>query len=198
MNPRVYVFVLLVAVLAGFGGAAAYRMITLPDRDFSAPPADGAGRAVADPARAAAGMVGEPRPDYTLADRDGQFVNAADFDGGVVLVNFWATWCKPCREEMPMLAELYRTRADQGLEIVGIALDDVAAARDFAAELGIEYPILIGSTDVMAVVRLYGNVSGALPYSVLIDRDGLIRWTYAGELDEAELVRRVDALLEAG
>lgn len=97
-----------------------------------------------------------------------------------------------------MLADLYRERVGDGLQIVGIALDDVAAARSFAAELGIDYPILVGSTDVMAVARLYGNVSGVLPYSVLIDPAGIIRWTYLGELKEPELRAQLDALLPIG
>lgn len=97
-----------------------------------------------------------------------------------------------------MLAELSREHVADGLQVVGIALDDVAAAREFAAELGIDYPVLVGSTDVMAVARLYGNVSGMLPYSVLIDRDGVIRWTRLGVLEEAELQQRVVELLEAG
>lgn len=94
-----------------------------------------------------------------------------------------------------MLAELYREHVGSGLQVVGIALDDVAAAREFAAELGIDYPILVGSTDVMAVVRLYGNVSGVLPYSVLIDREGMIAWTHLGVLEEEELAGQIDVLL---
>lgn len=196
MNARFAILVLLVAVLAGFGGAAAWRLLTM-DRSPDSAPA-GAEQALADGQRSAEAMVGERRPDYTLGSSGGERVLAADFDGSVVLVNFWATWCAPCREEMPMLAALYREHVADGLQVVGIALDDVAAAREFAAELGIDYPVLVGSTDVMAVARLYGNVSGMLPYTVLIDRDGVIRWTRLGVLEEAELQRRLGELLEAG
>jgi len=122
-------------------------------------------------------------------------VSASDFDGSVVLVNFWATWCKPCREEMPMLVELHAEFGDADLQVVGIALDDVQQARDFAAELGVNYPILVGSTDVMAVVRLYGNLSGVLPYSVLIDRAGTIRWAHLGVLEKTDLAGRIRELL---
>lgn len=195
MNARFAILVVLVAVLAGFGGAAAWRLLSMEGRVQSAPV--GAARALADGQRSAE-MVGERRPDYTLGSSGGERVSAADFDGSVVLVNFWATWCAPCREEMPMLAELYREHVADGLQVVGIALDDVAAAREFAAELGIDYPVLVGSTDVMAVARLYGNISGMLPYTVLIDRDGVIHWTKLGVLEEDELEQRVGELLEAG
>jgi thiol-disulfide isomerase/thioredoxin len=192
MNARQSFLLVSIAVLAGFGAAAAYRMITAERMP------SGARQMLEYGQRSAEEMVGQRRPDYTLGGGGGERVSAADFDGSVVLVNFWATWCAPCREEMPMLAGLYREHVGSGLQLVGIALDDVQAAREFAAELGIDYPILVGSTDVMAVVRLYGNVSGVLPYSVLIDREGMIRWTRLGALEEADLRRRVGELLASG
>lgn len=140
-------------------------------------------------------LVGQRRPDYTLGSADGALLSATDFDGKVVLVNFWATWCAPCREEMPMLMALRDEYAADGLEVVGVALDDVQRARDFAAELQVEYPILVGSTDVMALMALYGNVSGTLPYTVLIDRDGVIRWTKLGVLKRDALEREIASLL---
>lgn len=94
-----------------------------------------------------------------------------------------------------MLVKLHEAYAAEGLEIVGIAMDEVEQARDFAAGLGVDYPILVGTTDVMAVVREYGNVSGVLPYTVLIDRDGIIRWAYLGELKEEEVTREITQLL---
>ena len=192
MNARLYLMVVAIAVAAGFGGAAAWRAVA-PERIPG-----GAERMLADGQRSAEEMVGQRRPEYTLGSSGGERVSAADFDGSVVLVNFWATWCQPCREEMPMLAELHREHVTDGLTVVGIALDDVAAARGFAAELGIDYPILVGSTDVMAVVRQYGNVSGVLPYSVLVDREGVIRWTRLGVLEEAKLKREIAGLLGSG
>jgi peroxiredoxin len=137
-------------------------------------------------------LIGRKRPDFTLGAVDGKRVSAADFDGLVVLLNFWATWCEPCRAEMPMLSEVYEAHAQRGFTVVGIALDDVAQAREFVAELGVAYPILVGGADVMAVGAAYGNRAGLLPYSVLVDRDGIIRWTHLGEVRRADLL----ALLE--
>jgi peroxiredoxin len=97
-----------------------------------------------------------------------------------------------------MLASLSQRHVDQGLDIIGIALDDVQAAKDFASELGITYPILVGSIDVMAVIRLYGNLSGVLPYSVLVDRDGVVSWVHLGKLEEQDLSERISQLLQPG
>ena len=94
-----------------------------------------------------------------------------------------------------MLVDLQHELAGQGFQVVGIALDDVQQARDFAAELGVDYPVLVGSIDVMTVVRSYGNQSGVLPYSVLIDRQGLIQWVHVGALQPAALRQRVREFL---
>lgn len=176
------ILLLSIAVLAGIGGSLTYRYFSQPDvlRLDAALSQETEQQQAPD-------LVGSLRPDYSLGSSEGEWVSAADFDGQPVLVNFWATWCQPCREEMPMLSALHYELEPTGFTVVGIALDDVAQARQFAAELGIAYPILVGSTDVMAVIRDYGNVSGVLPYSVLLDSDGIIRWTYLGELKEAEL-----------
>ena len=140
-------------------------------------------------------LVGQPRPPWTLGAADGRRVSAHEFDGDVVLLNFWATWCAPCRAEMPMLVEVQRDYADRGFEVIGIALDDVQQARDFADELGVDYTILVGGADVMAAGVAYGNAAGMLPYSVLIDRDGIVRWTVLGELHRDDLAQRLEPLL---
>ena len=189
MNTRHVLLLLAVASLASFTGAMAWRWVYM-----SPLPAAGT-LPVSTAEQAPENLVGSRRPDYTLGNKDGAWVSASDFDGQVVLVNFWATWCKPCREEMPMLVGLDDRFAESEFQVVGIALDDVQQAREFAAELGVDYPILVGSTNVMATVRLYGNLSGVLPFSVLIGRDGNIRWTHLGVLDEAELVPRIQELL---
>ena len=176
-------FLLLAVAVAGLAGGLWY----------------GAAREPAEvPAHAqaeAAGLVGQTRPDFTLGASDGRRVSVSEFDGQVLLVNFWATWCAPCREEMPMLVELQNQYAGQGLAVVGIALDDVQQARDFADELGVNYTILVGGADVMAAGVAWGNQSGTLPYTVLVDRDGVVRWTLLGVLEHEELERQLQALL---
>ena len=189
MSAKPVIILLFVALLASIGGALAYRTVffqaapALPNQVNGASPAT------------AADLTGMKRPDYTLGSSTGEFVSAEDFDGEVVLVNFWATWCKPCREEMPMLVRVNGDYRDKGFKVVGIALDDVQQARDFASELGVDYTILVGSTDVMVMVSLYGNRSGVLPYSVLIDREGIIRWAHVGIIDELTLTEQIESLL---
>jgi peroxiredoxin len=189
MSAKPVILIMLLALLASFGGALAYRYVY-----FQAAP-NGVPNFTSQQPSIAADVIGMRRPDYSLGSSSGAVVSASDFDGQVVLLNFWATWCKPCREEMPMLLEMHHAYESQGFKVVGIALDDVQQARDFAAELGVDYPVLVGSTDVMATVALYGNRSGVLPYSVLIDRQGTIRWAQLGIVDELELAQRLDELL---
>ena len=189
MKARHVILLLSIALLVSIGGSLAYRLVFFQTPSQS-PQAFAEASAAAMP-----NVVGSRRPDYTLGSGNGERISASDFDGKVVLVNFWATWCKPCRDEMPMLVNLHHDYKKRGLQVVGIALDDVQQARDFAAELHVDYPILVGSTDVMAVVQKYGNMDGLLPYSALIDRGGIIRWTHLGELKKDELKRRIRELL---
>ncbi len=189
MRSRHVVLILSVAMLASMIGALSYRLL-LQDQAASSKENFSASQKQLDDR-----VVGRPRPDFRLGNTSGEWVSASDYDQNVVLVNFWATWCKPCREEMPMLASLYQENKDKGLDVIGIALDDVQQASEFVEDLGITYPILVGSTDVMAVIREYGNLSGVLPYSVLVARDGVVNWAHLGKLDEEELSVRIDTLL---
>jgi peroxiredoxin len=141
-------------------------------------------------------LVGQRRPDFTLLDTRGGSVSASDFDGKVWLANFWASWCAPCVEEMPMLSLLQQEFAGDGVKIVGIALDDAQRASEFAADLGLGYDILVGKTDVVLTGRQFGNATGLLPFSVLIDDAGLIRWTHLGALSHDELAAQIQLLLQ--
>jgi len=181
LNRNVLLF-LAVGLAAALAGVVTARWLQ-PDPNLGAA---GAGPAA---------LVGEIRPPFTLGASDGRRVSADDFDGRVLLVNFWATWCTPCRAEMPMLDEVADRFEPQGLAVVGIALDDVARARDFARDLDIGYTILVGAGDVMATGMAWGNQAGLLPYTVLVDRDGVVRWTHLGELERDDLVDRIQPLL---
>lgn len=138
-------------------------------------------------------LLGRQRPDFTLRDASDAAVSAADFDDKALLLNFWASWCDPCVEEMPMLADLQRDHAGD-LQVVGIALDDPQRAQAFAQDLALDYPLLFGMADAMQVGRRYGNRSGMLPYTVLVDDRGIVRWTHLGVLSREDLEARLAEL----
>jgi cytochrome c biogenesis protein CcmG/thiol:disulfide interchange protein DsbE len=125
---------------------------------------------------AAARLQGKPAQDFTLQSLDGKQVRLSDFRGKAVLLNFWATWCEPCKIEMPWFVELQKQYGSQGLQIVGVAMDD-ADPQDiakFAREMSIDYPILVGGESARDKVALeYGGVQ-FLPETFFIARDGKV------------------------
>jgi len=130
--------------------------------------------------------------DFSLFDVDGEQRQLSEWQGKVIVINFWATWCAPCRAEIPDFVELQQQYSNDGLQFIGIALQQAEEVRDFIAEFNVNYPTLVGSNDVIKVSKKLGNDIGALPYTVIIDRDGKIIFTRRGPLSksEAELVIR--------
>lgn len=122
------------------------------------------------------------RPDFSLKDLDGKVRHASEWDGKVVMINFWASWCPPCVREIPAFIKLQKDYADKGLVIVGIALDTTQSTTDFTDPMEINYPILIADQEGIALSQAYGNRLGVLPYTVIIDRKGKIIYTHRSEL----------------
>jgi thiol-disulfide isomerase/thioredoxin len=121
----------------------------------------------------------------------------SEWDGQVLLINFWATWCAPCREEIPAFMAVRKQFQGKAFEIVGIAIDQPEFVTEYARDLAITYPLLHGGEDAIAVGSLYGNRQGTLPYSVLVDAKGRIAYIHSsGVLRESELSRRVAGILE--
>src|SRR5512135_2959484 len=116
--------------------------------------------------------AGKTAPDFELKDINGKVVKLSDFRGKAVVLNFWATWCPPCKVEIPWFEDLQNQYRDQGLEVVGVALDDSSDKdiADFAKEMKMNYPVLLGKEETS---DLYGGVE-ALPTTFYIDRNGKI------------------------
>ena len=135
------------------------------------------------------------RPDFQLPDLDGRLQSVSQWDGKVLVLNFWGTWCPPCVREIPMLIELQRDYREQGLQIVGVAVDQRDAAQVFAADVGINYPILYGVQSALEVSQAYRNDAGTLPYTVVIDRQGIVRHIFPTELEREPLETILQPLL---
>ena len=127
------------------------------------------------------------RPDFTLAALDGGRRSINEWDGEVVVLNFWATWCSPCRREIPVFSALQDEFADAGIQFLGVAIDDPEPVRGFLAEVPMSYPTLYGMESALDVAAAYGNERGTLPYTVIIGRDGAILERFSGELHEPDL-----------
>jgi peroxiredoxin len=127
----------------------------------------------------------KPAPDFTLESLDGKNVSLSDLRGKAVLLNFWATWCAPCKIEMPWFVDLQREYGSQGLQIVGVAMDDSSKEdiAKFAKDMGVNYPVLLGKE---AVGEAYGGVP-ALPESFFIGRNGKIVDKIIGLKGKAEI-----------
>jgi len=140
-------------------------------------------------------LIGSRRPDFSLVDVDGSKRHIADWDGRVLIVNFWATWCPPCRREIPAFIELQEKYEKQGFTIVGVALDEKQAAIDYVDPMGINYPILVADADGIAISQSYGNKLGVLPFTVIVDRQGIIRHSLAREVELVEAEKLITPLL---
>jgi thiol-disulfide isomerase/thioredoxin len=138
---------------------------------------------------------GTPAPNFTLETLDGKNVSLSDYRGKAVLVNFWATWCGPCKIETPWLVELQNEYGSQGLQVVGVAMDD--SGKDeiakFAKDMGVNYPVLLGKE---AVGDAYGGVP-ALPESFFVGRDGKITDRIIGLKGRGEIEDSVKKALKS-
>jgi peroxiredoxin len=130
----------------------------------------------------------------SFPDADGRPQPLSRYAGKVVVLNFWATWCAPCREEIPDFVRLQSELGGRGLQFVGIAADSPEKVQAFAAEFGVNYPLLIGGYGAIELSRSLGNRIGALPFTVIVDRDGRVAHVQLGVLKPAQL-RSISAQL---
>jgi len=134
-----------------------------------------------------------PAPGWELQDLDGKTVRLSDFKGKVVILDFWATWCPPCRAEIPGLIELQKKYQAQGLAIVGVSVDQASSdtVKSFVQEMGMNYPVVLADTKV---VTAYGGIAG-LPTTFVIDRTGRIVKQHLGFTEKEEIEAEIKSLL---
>jgi thiol-disulfide isomerase/thioredoxin len=137
---------------------------------------------------AAYALVGAARADFQRPDAAGQPHRIGEWDGHLVVLNFWASWCGPCRAEMPLLDRTAQRHAGQGLAVIGVAVDDAVATRDFLKDNPVGYPILVDDPQKGSDLSVtFGNNRSVLPYTVLIGRDGRILAQHLGSFSETLL-----------
>lgn len=136
-------------------------------------------------------------PTLTLVDLDNHPQALSAWQGKVVMLNFWASWCEPCREEIPALNRLQQQYGGQGLQIIGIAIDDAEPIRQFQAALPMGYPVLLAAGQGIGLMERLGNRFGVLPYTVLFDRQGKMMQQHAGALSQPEAEALLQPLLAA-
>lgn len=138
-------------------------------------------------------LVNKRAPEFELRDLNGQMLDLARYRGKVVLLNFWATWCAPCQIEMPTFSRWQSQYGSQGLQIIGISMDDDAApARKLVNRMKLTYPVAMGDA---RLGRRYGGVLG-LPLTLLIDRSGVVRARFQGETDSTAIEQQMKVLLK--
>ena len=196
MRGRAAVVIVLAVAAAAVLGFFVQRHLTqpalTPDPAATAAataPADSGADTAPEGASLADAKVPEVLPQFELADRDGKLRKLSDWAGRPVAVNYWATWCAPCRREIPLLNSLRKQRAAQKLEIIGIAVDFRDDVLKYAAETVIDYPLLIGEEDGLEAVKAVG-MQPAFPFTVFADSKQRIVALKVGELhqDEADLI----------
>ena len=131
----------------------------------------------------------------SFPDLEGRRRQVLDWRGQVIACNFWATWCAPCREEVPLLVAAKQQYGKRGFEVIGIGIDNAAKISDFAAIYRVNYPILISDSSAVELMRKLGNAAGGLPYTVFLDRTGSVAHRKIGALREVELTEILTALL---
>jgi len=134
-------------------------------------------------------------PLSSFPDLSGKQHSLSEWQGKIQVVNFWATWCPPCRKEIPDLIALQRDYADKGIVVIGIAIDDRQAVADYLNETKINYPVLMGTDEGIAFARLLGNSVDAVPFTVIVGREGQIIYRQPGEFSKEKMLGIIAPLI---
>ncbi len=169
---RSTLFLVLRAAAAAVTGFFAYRFLVAPEPAAVRAPSPEAARTA---------------PDFALPDLEGRMRSSDEWDGSIRVVNFWATWCPPCRKEIPLLKEIQAEYGDRGVQIIGIAMDETEAVTRYAETMKFNYPVLIGQQEAVDLGNQFLKDFIGLPFTVFTDRDGRIVDVHTGELHRDQI-----------
>jgi len=132
-----------------------------------------------------------------FSDLSGRELALNNWDAELIVVNFWGSWCPPCRKEMPLLSRLHKKYFPKGVQFIGIALDDPRAVASYLEEQKVSYPILWGSSNVSLLMSELGNNFGSLPFTVIINSQNKVLYTYLGEIEEVAFTKELETLIKS-
>jgi thiol-disulfide isomerase/thioredoxin len=130
-----------------------------------------------------------------LTNENGVSQDLNQYKGKIIVLNFWATWCPPCREEMPELSQLYAEYKNKNVVVLGVAIDELGLVKEFSQNSPVNYPLLVAEDEGMNLGSKLGNDKDVLPYTVIINKDGLVVETYFGRINKALLETTLRPLL---
>jgi thiol-disulfide isomerase/thioredoxin len=203
MKPIAFVAIGVAAAVAGFAiyrfgieprvvsaGKASHELVNeSPNPPAGEPPAPSGQSSGHE-----AGRVPPKLPDFTLIDIEGTPRSILGWPGKSMIVNFWATWCAPCRREIPLLRELQEKHGGEGFQVVGVAVDFRDDVVKYARDIGIDYPVLIGEQDGLDAVNKFGQGSLGFPFTVFTDNQQRIVVLHLGEIKQAQAKVLLDAV----
>jgi thiol-disulfide isomerase/thioredoxin len=190
MKSRLYLAVAFAAMAVGY---ALYYFVATPRTSMEVITGPVEQQPIAEQSAAAESGLPAVLPDFTLGDLSGAPRSIRSWPGKSMIVNFWATWCAPCRREIPLLRELQKEHGPEGFQIVGVAVDIREDVIKYAQEIGIDYPVLIGEQDGLDAVNSFGQGSLGFPFTVFTDNQGRIVLFHLGEIHKEQ----ADVLLGA-
>jgi peroxiredoxin len=183
MKPVHGVLLLVVLAVCGVGVITKYRHLSTVDEVTDIPEDFQQGGEIV----TSIDVTGLMRPDFLLPDISGTARHISEWDGMVIAINFWATWCLPCLKEVPQLVSLQSDYGNKGFQVIGIALQKPQEISDFIQNNNMNYPVLAGEIEVISVAQAYGNQLGALPYTAILNRNGVIMYTKHGAVTREEV-----------
>jgi thiol-disulfide isomerase/thioredoxin len=170
------VFIIIIAALVALGGGVIARhFLSSPTVQTS--------------------QAASPSPDFSFPDVSGKIHHSTEWQGKIRVINFWATWCPPCIEEIPEFIKMQKQYGDKGVQFIGIAIEERESVADYLKSIAINYPILIGGIDATALSQQMGNVIGAVPFTVVVNREGQIIHQQPGPLSDEQMLKIITPLI---